>query len=496
MLDNTIFQILLIIIYGLALSFIFCYSLIQVYLVYSYFKKKKQFHPDFSIENAAVVTVQLPLFNELYVVERLIDAILAFDYPKDKLEIQILDDSTDETSTIIQEKIKLYLDKGFDIQHIRRINRNGFKAGALAEGLQLAKGEYIAIFDADFLPKANFLKNMLSAFENPKVGMVQSKWEHTNENYSLLTKLQAFGLDAHFSIEQGGRNNSGHFMNFNGTAGIWRKSTIIDSGGWQSDTLTEDLDLSYRAQLKGWKFEFREEVGAPAELPAEMNALKTQQFRWTKGAAECARKNLSKVLIDKSLGLSTKLNAIFHLLNSAVFVCIVLIGILSFPLLYIKNAFPYFDLVFKIGSFFILSLPILAFFYWASMSKGYSNKWRAFINFIYLFPLFLSVSMGMSLHNTIAVIEGYIGKKTPFIRTPKFNLSNAKNSSWRNNIYIKKSISLLSILELILTLYFIIAIYFAFVFKDYGLLPFHIMLAFGFGFVSISSIYHSFRLKS
>ncbi len=496
MLDNYTFQIFLIVIYGIALSFIFCYSLIQVYLVYSYFKRKKLSSTEFSIENAPIVTVQLPLYNELYVVERLIDAILAFDYPKEKLEIQILDDSTDETVEIIKNKIKNYIDNGFNIKYIHRMDRSGFKAGALAEGLEVAKGEFIAIFDADFLPKPNFLKNMLSAFNNPEVGMVQSRWEHTNENYSLLTKLQAFGLDAHFSIEQGGRNNSGHFMNFNGTAGIWRKSTIVDSGGWQSDTLTEDLDLSYRAQLNGWKFEFREEVGAPAELPAEMNALKTQQFRWTKGAAECARKNLSKVLIAKKLGWSTKINAIFHLMNSAVFVCIVVIGVLSFPLLYIKNAFPYFGLVFKIGSFFILSLPILAFFYWVSMSKGYQNKWKAFADFIYLFPLFLSVSMGMSLHNAIAVIEGYMGKKTPFIRTPKFNLSNVKNKSWRNNIYIKKSISWLSILELILALYFILAIYSAFVFKDYGLLPFHIMLAFGFGFVSISSIYHSIKVKS
>ena len=332
-------ELIFILLYGLALCFIFIYSIIQIYLVYNYLKKSRGNDEVLNL-NASLpeVTVQLPLYNELYVVERLIDAIADFEYPKELLEIQILDDSTDETVDIVRRKIQPYIQEGFSIQHIHRVDRSGFKAGALAEGLLKAKGEFIAIFDADFLPNPDFLMKMLSAFRDPEVGMVQSKWEHINQDYSLLTKLQAFGLDAHFSIEQGGRNNAGHFMNFNGTAGVWRRAAIEDAGGWQSDTLTEDLDLSYRAQLKGWKFQFREQVGAPTELPAEMNALKTQQFRWTKGAAECARKNLGKVLIARDLGWGTKINAIFHLLNSGVFICIVLVALLSVPMLFIKNS--------------------------------------------------------------------------------------------------------------------------------------------------------------
>lgn len=489
-------ELIFILLYGLALCFIFTYSIIQVYLVHSYLKKSRGEDKVLKLDSALpIVTVQLPLFNELYVVERLIDAVAKFEYPKELLEIQILDDSTDETVDIVRRKIQPFVQDGFSIQHIHRVNRSGFKAGALAEGLLKAKGEFIAIFDADFLPNPDFLLKMLSAFDDPKVGMVQSKWEHINQDYSLLTKLQAFGLDAHFSIEQGGRNNSGHFMNFNGTAGIWRKTAIVDAGGWQSDTLTEDLDLSYRAQLKGWKFQFREQVGSPAELPAEMNALKTQQFRWTKGAAECARKNLGKVLVARDLGLGTKVNAIFHLMNSGVFICIVLVALLSVPMLFVKNSMEEYQFLFKIGSVFILSLPILGVFYWVSISKHYTNKWKALKYFFGLFPLFLSVSMGLSLHNAIAVIEGYIGRKTPFIRTPKFNLKD-KTQSWKTNVYIKKSLSPLIVLELLLTIYFIGAIFLGIYFNDYGLLPFHIMLVFGFGFVSLTSIVHSFKTVS
>jgi len=489
-------ELIFILLYGLALCFIFAYSIIQIYLVRSYLKKSREADKVLELDSALpMVTIQLPLFNELYVVERLIDAVTKFEYPKELLEIQILDDSTDETVDIVRRKIQPFVQDGFSIQHIHRVNRSGFKAGALAEGLLKAKGEFIAIFDADFLPNPDFLLKMLSAFEDPKVGMVQSKWEHINQDYSLLTKLQAFGLDAHFSIEQGGRNNSGHFMNFNGTAGIWRKTAIVDAGGWQSDTLTEDLDLSYRAQLKGWNFQFREQVGAPAELPAEMNALKTQQFRWTKGAAECARKNLGKVLVAKDLGMGTKVNAIFHLMNSGVFICIVLVALLSVPMLFVKNSMEQYLWLFKIGSIFILSLPILGVFYWVSISKHYTNKWKALKYFFGLFPLFLSVSMGLSLHNAIAVIEGYIGRKTPFIRTPKFNLKD-KTQSWKTNVYIKKSLSPLIVLELLLTIYFIGAIFLGIYFNDYGLLPFHIMLVFGFGFVSLTSIVHSFKTVS
>ncbi len=489
-------EIVLLVLYGSGLLFILCYSIIQIYLVVSYTKKKQQGKKEWKpLKKLPKVTVQLPLYNELYVVERLIESILKFDYPKELLEVQILDDSTDETTQIVADTIAPYLADGFQINHIRRKDRSGFKAGALAVGMEEAKGEFIAIFDADFLPYPDFLQKMIVPFQDEKVGCVQSKWQHINADFSMLTKLQAFGLDAHFSVEQGGRNEAGHFINFNGTAGVWRKTTIIDAGGWQSDTLTEDLDLSYRAQLKGWQFVYREDVGAPAELPAEMNALKTQQFRWTKGAAECARKNLGKVLTAKKLGLGTKLNAIFHLMNSAVFVSIVLISILSLPMLLIKQSNESYAWLFKLGSIFIITLPILAIFYWTSIINQHQKKSMAFKQFIVLFPMFLSVSMGLSLHNALAVIEGYIGKKTPFVRTPKFNLTNSKNQSWRANIYLSKSIGLLTILELSLVIYFLFAIYLGVHYKDYGLIPFHLLLTIGFGFVSLKSIFHLFKIN-
>ena len=485
-------ELLVIIVDAIFLSFILFYSLTQLSLVLSYNKKNKnqQNDNDESLDSFPHVTVQLPLYNELYVVERLIDSIAQFNYPLEKLEIQVLDDSNDETIELVANKVNELKKLGIDIIQIRRKNRKGFKAGALGEGLQSAKGEFIAIFDADFVPEKDFLIKTLPFFRDKKVGVVQTKWEHLNKNYSLLTKLQAFGLDAHFTIEQTGRNKSGHFMNFNGTAGIWRKECIIQSGGWQSDTLTEDLDLSYRAQINGWKFKYLENVGSPAELPAEMNALKSQQFRWTKGAAECAKKHLPGIILSNKISISTKLHAIFHLMNSFIFVCILLTGIISIPMLIIKNQFPEYGLLFKIAIIYLLSLFILTSFYWNSLKFSEKNKIKRFSEFIKVFPLFLSVSMGFSLHNSLAVLEGYFGKKTPFIRTPKFNISNS-GDKWKNKKYLKNKIRPITLIEAFLALYFIIGIGLGFYLKDFGLLPFHIMLAFGFGFISFYTLKHS-----
>lgn len=485
-------ELVLIIVYGLALSFVFLYSVIQINLVINYLKNRKNeiISPPLKKDSELpFVTVQLPIYNELYVAERLIDCITQFDYPKDKLEIQILDDSTDETVSIVAKKVKEYQAKGFQIYQHQREKRTGYKAGALAEGMNIAKGEFIAIFDSDFLPKTSFLKKTIPFFDDDKIGVVQTKWEHLNKNYSMLTRLQAFGLDAHFTVEQTGRNIKNHFINFNGTAGIWRKSCIEDSGGWEADTLTEDLDLSYRAQLKGWKFKYLENVGSPAELPAAMSALKTQQFRWTKGAAECTKKNLYRVLKAKNIPFATKLHALFHLMNSSIFICIVLISILSIPMLMIKNTFVQYENLFKYGSFFVLSLLFLSIFYFVALSSHYEKKLKAFFHFIFLFPLFLSVSMGLSLHNSLAVIEGFLGKKTPFIRTPKFNIIQNKDS-WKGNKYLVNNLSILTFLEFILTLYFLGGILSAFYYHDYGLVPFHLMLFLGFGYVTFYSLFH------
>jgi cellulose synthase/poly-beta-1,6-N-acetylglucosamine synthase-like glycosyltransferase len=489
-------ELVLIIIYGLTLSFIFLYSIVQINLVINYLKKDKNEPEPIAIENAKLpfVTIQLPLYNELYVVDRLIDSIAKFDYPKDKFEIQILDDSTDETVDIVAKKVGEYKNLGFNIYQHRRKVRTGYKAGALKEGMKICKGEFIAIFDADFLPDPSFLKKTLPHFKDEKIGVVQTKWEHLNKNYSLLTRLQAFGLDAHFTVEQTGRNFGNHFINFNGTAGIWRKTCIEDAGGWEADTLTEDLDLSYRAQLKHWKFKYLEDLGSPAELPAAMNALKNQQFRWTKGAAECTRKNLLKVLKNKELPFNTKLHALFHLMNSSIFICIVLLSVLSIPMLMIKNNFIEYALLFKLGSFFISSVLFLSIYYFVALASGYKNKLKAFTHFIFLFPLFLSVSMGLSLHNAIAVIEGYMGKKSPFIRTPKFNIIENQDA-WQKNKYLVSSVSFLTVLEFLMTLYFLGGILSAFYYQDFVLIPFHIMLFLGFGYVTFYSLFHSRRVK-
>lgn len=488
--------ITIVIIYCLALIFILFYSFAQLHLVYLYLTNRKKHNKkaELPIDNEdqqwPFVTIQLPVFNELYVIDRLIDSISDLDYPKDRFEIQMLDDSNDETTDLISKKILSIESKGIDIQLIRRPDRIGYKAGALKYGLELAKGEFIAVFDADFLPRKNFLKKTIPHFnENEKLGVVQTRWEHINKDYSFLTKLQAFGLDAHFTIEQVGRNSGGHFINFNGTGGVWRKSCIIDAGNWQADTLTEDLDLSYRAQGKGWKFQYLEEVGAPAELPATMNALKSQQFRWTKGAAENAKKNLWKTLRSKTTA-GTKFHSFFHLLNSTVFLCIMTTALLSIPILIIKRHSPELQEISKFAWLFMISLVSLGSFYLISYFRLSVKSFKSFLKFLVTFPLFLSVSMGLSLHNSIAVIEGYLGIKTPFIRTPKFNLM--KNSDkWRSNKYRAKSISWLTIFEGLLSLYFLAGIILGFLYNDYGLLAFHFMLFFGFGIVFVYSVKHA-----
>lgn len=479
-------------IYALSLLFIFCYSISQMHLVYLYVKAPKRKPCDIVSEQALpLVTIQLPTFNEQYVVERLVDCIVKLDYPKEKLEIQLLDDSTDETTRILQQKVEEYEKQGFDIQLVRRPVREGFKAGALKYGLETAKGEFIAIFDADFLPNPDFLKRTIPYFlKNKNAGVVQTRWEHLNKNYSYLTQLQAFGLDAHFTVEQVGRNSKGHFMNFNGTGGVWRKACIYDAGNWEADTLTEDLDLSYRAQLKAWEFIYVEELGVPAELPASMNALKSQQFRWTKGAAENTVKNLKRVFAQK-LPFGTKFHATFHLLNSGVFLSVLLSSLLSVPVILAKQTIaPEIALYFKLASLFLLSLVGLAVFYGVSYFRINGSSFRSIVGFLYRFPLFLSLSMGLSLHNGIAVLEGYVGKKTPFIRTPKFNLKE-KSDSWKSNVYSISKVNKLTIVEGLMAIYFAFGLALGLIYYDYTLVVFHAMLALGFATVFYYSLKHA-----
>lgn len=486
-------EVILLSLYVLCLSCILVYCLLEATLAFQYIKAKKQanpFLPDLAEETTTasfpVVTIQLPVFNELYVVERLIDTVVQFDYPKDKLEIQVLDDSTDETLEISRNKVLEYQSKGFDITLLHRTDRTGFKAGALQAGMKQAKGEFIAIFDADFVPKKDFLQKTLPYFADPKIGVVQTKWEHINKDYSVLTKIQALFLDVHFSIEQLGRNSAGYFINFNGTAGIWRKTTIESAGGWKADTLTEDLDLSYRAQLKGWKFKYLEGITSPAELPADMRAFKSQQFRWIKGGAETARKILPDI-VKADLPFSTKVHAFTHLLSSSVYIIVFLTAFISVPLLFVKNQYIQYEYD-NFGAIFLLNTIALGFVY-ATSVKHLKNRptWKTFC---WLLPAFLSITLGLSLHNALAAFRGLIGEKTPFIRTPKFNLANV-GDAWQDKKYVSREIDFLTIVEGFFALYFLSAIIFAFVTGSFVLLAFHLIAFFGFSATFIYSISHA-----
>ena len=491
-----ILETTIIFVYTIALVFIFLYALAQLNLLFNYLaaQKKQDKSPQFNFSNPEeipFVTIQLPVYNEMYVMERLLENISKIDYPKDKLEIQVLDDSTDETLESTHLQIELLKKTGLDIVHICRTNRTGFKAGALKEGLKIAKGEFIAIFDADFLPKKNWLQETIPYFKNENIGVVQTRWSHLNRNFSVLTKIQAFALDAHFTLEQVGRNSKGHFINFNGTAGVWRKECILDSGNWEGDTLTEDLDLSYRAQLKNWEFKYLEDVETPAELPIIISAARSQQFRWNKGGAENFRKMAWKVIKNKNISAKTKTHGLLHLLNSTMFLNILIVAVLSIPMLYIKNEYAHLKPYFYVMSFFVISSIIFFICYWFMYKRIYGSGLKNFVQYIVMFLTFFSIAMGFSLHNSIAVFEGHLGKRSDFIRTPKFNI-NALSDSWKNNKYLKKNISTHVIFEGVLTLYFAFGMYSAFIVGDqggdFGLFPFHLMLFLGFGYVFFKSL--------
>lgn len=480
----------ILIFYFLALSVLFLFGIHGLVLLYYYRKTQKILLPKYELpKELPRVTIQLPIFNELYVVERLIHHVCKIRYPKDKLEIQVLDDSTDETQEVAKKLVEEYLAQGFDIHYIHRDNREGFKAGALKNGLELAKGEFIAIFDADFVPSEDFLEKTLPYFQNPQVGMVQTRWGHLNEEYSFLTRALALSLDGHFVIEQQARNRAGFFINFNGTAGIWRKETIIDAGNWQPDTLTEDLDLSYRAQLKGWKFVFLNDVVSPAELPADINALKTQQFRWTKGAVETAKKILPLVLKAK-LDWKVKLEAFVHLTSNIVFPFILVVALLNVPLVVIKNTFDNFDIYYNAMSVFVLA-SISSFLFYLYSQKAIHVDWR---NRILLFPVFLAGSMGLAINNTKAVIEALIGKKSGFTRTPKYKIVSAKDD-WRFKRYVQRKISSTVLFEILIAIYYIFGIGISIYYLEIAAIPFQLLFLLGFGTVGYMSIKHALLLS-
>ena len=431
------------------------------------------------------VTIQLPIYNERYVVKRLIKAVCKIDYPADLLEVQVLDDSTDDTVEIARATIKEMKARGVDIAHVRRDNRSGFKAGALKEGLNTAKGELIAVFDADFIPNRDFLKESVPYFINPQIGMLQIRWGHINSDYSLLTRAQSIGIDGHFGIEQASRAWSGFFMNFNGTAGVWRKITIQEAGGWQADTLTEDLDLSYRAQLKGWRLMFAPQVVCPAEIPVTINAFKSQQHRWAKGSIQTAKKNLGK-LFKSDLPWLIKIQAFLHLTHYMVHPMMLLVVLTSIPMLYTHW---YFDSpAYPIMIFTLLCLATFgpSSLYLFSQRILYRN-WKSRIKYL---PFLMCLGTGIAVNNTKAILEALFDIKSGFIRTPKYGIQN-KGESWRSKRYVIPLTSI-SVLELFLGLYSLTGLLMFLFFSKYLISPFLFIYTSGFFYVFFLSVKHGY----
>lgn len=467
-----------------ASSHITLFSLVQLQLLFYAGKRHLTLFPKMRKNNLPYVTVQLPVYNEKYVIKRLIETICQLDYPINKLEIQILDDSTDETSDIITQTIASF--PQLDLVHIRRMNRSGYKAGALQHATPLAKGELLAIFDADFRPDPDFLLKTVPFFQNKAVGALQTRWGHLNEDYSALTKLQSILLNNHFIIEQSGRYNAGFMLQFNGTAGLWRKKTIAEVGGWQADTLTEDLDLSYRAQLADWKIVFLNNVVCPAEIPTDLKALKVQQFRWMQGGAQNARKHLRSIW-QSEFSLMKKLHASLHLFSSLAFFSILLTALLSIPMLYILEILGInkaFLGLFSIG----LLLNGLVFFY-ANYYTGWIHlpKHRRVLRFVKMFPLLMLYCMGLAFHNTVAVAKGLIGINTPFYRTPKYGSGDVGQTEEKKANYKTLPLSFMAKAELMLILYFIMGIALAFYTHYFSFLLYNIILVIAYTVVSVQS---------
>ena len=477
--------------YLLTLAILTVYGLhryLQVFLYYRYHRKVAV--PAGKFKELPKVTVQLPMYNEEFVAARIIEAACQIDYPREKLQIQVLDDSTDESKDIAEQACDRMRRLGHNVQYVHRTNRQGYKAGALANGLDTATGEFIVVFDADFVPNPEMLRKSIDFFTDPNLGCVQTRWDHINRCQSMLTRCQAIFLDGHFMIEHVARNRSGRFINFNGTAGIWRKKAIDDAGGWHHDTLTEDIDLSYRAQLRGWQFVFLPDLLAPAELPPEIASFKQQQHRWTKGQVQTAVKLLPSVLRSQ-FPWWIKLEAFFHLTNSAVFLPAVVLSVILFPTWYIDPHL--FD-----SSSVVIALAIASFCGLLTCSAGtfymLSQKavGRSSLVTMGMVPFLMALGMGISLINGVAVLEGLFGRRdTEFVRTPKYGTA-AGGSEWKKRAgSFKKKSTLLPYIEVILGLYMAACTVIAVWTKSAsGTVPFLVIFAFGYLYVGVLT-FHS-----
>ncbi|HEX4965131.1 MAG TPA: glycosyltransferase [Thermoanaerobaculia bacterium] len=477
-------------IYYSVLAVLSFYGLHRLWMVMLYLRTRKRLarmpEPPSDPQSWPVVTVQLPLYNEMYVAERLIDAVCAIDYPAGRLEIQVLDDSTDETTEIVARVVAAHREKGVDVHHIHRTDRTGFKAGALVGGLAQARGELLAIFDADFVPNPDFLRRAVPFFADPGLGMVQGRWAHINRSYSLLTRVEAILLDGHFMIEHRARNRTGCFFNFNGTAGIWRREAIESSGGWEHDTLTEDLDLSYRAQLKGWRFLYLPELTVPSELPVDASGFKSQQYRWAKGAVQTGRKLIGQV-IAAPLPLRIKLEALIHLTNNVSYPLMVVLAALIFPAMVLRRGTSTeMLLLVDLPMFLSATASVLTFYLMSQVAAG--PGWSKEIRFL---PALMAVGIGLSLNNARAVMSGFFHDGGTFHRTPKYRIE-ARGQSWLTKSYRAGSDPTRGA-EALFTLYFLGVTIYAFKAGMWMSIPFLYLFVQGFGYMAVLSYLPSLR---
>jgi len=472
--------------YFFVMAILAAYGIHRYTLVYHYFKNRnRSAGPPPEISVWPRVTVQLPIYNERYVVERLVDAVAQFDYPRELLEIQVLDDSTDETQQVARDCVERWQGLGLPISYIHRDNREGFKAGALQEGLQQASGEFIAIFDADFIPPADFLRRTVPYFADAKLAMAQARWSYINRHYSPLTEVEAILLDGHFVVEHSARFRSGLFFNFNGTAGIWRRAAIEDAGGWQHDTLTEDTDLSYRAQLRGWHFIYLPEIECPSELPVEMNAFKSQQARWAKGLMQTAKKILPRVMRADVSG-AVKAEAIFHLTANISYPLMVFLSMILLPAMIVRFYQGWLQVLIIDLPLFLASTCSISSFYLTAERALYPKTWKR--TFLYL-PFVMAVGIGLSVRNALAVLEAIWGVKSEFVRTPKYRVGAgaAEHGQWAKKSYHKKA-GWMPFAEVLLGLYFAAAVVYAFQNENYATIPFLLLFVWGYLYTGLMSL--------
>ena len=477
------FDLAIMIPYFLVLVILAAYGMHRYYLVYAFFKYRHNVPgPPPAVTEWPKVTIQLPIYNERYVIERLVDAVARFDYPRELLDVQVLDDSTDETCEVARACVERYQALGFPIHYLHRTDRTGYKAGALAEGLLSAKGEFVAIFDADFLPSPDFLRRTIPYFTDPKIGMVQGRWTYLNRHYSALTEVETILLDGHFVMEHGARSRSNSFFNFNGTAGVWRRNVIDQAGGWQHDTLTEDTDLSYRAQLIGWKFLYLPDIECASELPVEMNAFKAQQARWAKGLMQTAKKILPRVLRSQE-SAQIKAEAVFHLTANISYPFMVVLSTLLLPAMIVRFYQGWFQMLFIDLPLFIASSCSISGFYLTSQRVLYPKTWKRSILYM---PFVMAVGIGLSVRNAKAVLEAIFGVKSEFVRTPKFKI-DGQGGTWKKKLYRNRS-GWMPYLEIALGLYFAATIVYSIQNENYATAPFLFLFVWGFLYTGVMSV--------